>query len=250
MRHPRIPENGMYPEGGIAVRFMVMPPIAVIRPESVIFDFDGIIVDTEPLHYKAFQKILEPLGMGFPWEEYRNTYMGFDDRDAFLEAFRARGVDLDERMLKELVVSKSSVFQKIIRNGVTAYPGAVQAITSLHASGIPLAICSGALRSDVTPILEQLGTAHCFAHVVTADDVRKSKPDPECYLLAFRKLMQTHPSLLSKPRKSLAIEDTPAGIRSAKLAGLTVLAVTNSYEGEELAEADYHADSLENVRMT
>jgi beta-phosphoglucomutase len=229
---------------------MVMPPIAVTRPESVIFDFDGIIVDTEPLHYKAFQEILDPLGIGFPWKEYMDTYMGFDDRDAFLEAFRAHGIDLDERRLKELVASKSLVFQQVIRNGVKAYPGAVQTITSLHASGIPLAICSGALRSDILPILEQLGTAHCFAHVVTADDVRKSKPDPECYLLAFRKLMRTHPSLLSTPRKSLAVEDTPAGIRSAKLAGLTVLAVTNSYKGEELAEADHHADSLENVRMT
>jgi beta-phosphoglucomutase len=230
--------------------FMVMPSVAVSRPESVIFDFDGVIVDTEPLHYKTFQEILAPLGIGFTWKEYVDTYMGFDDRDAFLEAFRAHGIDLDARRLKELVASKSIIFQEVIRNGVSAYPGAVQTITSLHASGIPLAICSGALRSDILPILEQLGTAHCFTHVVTADDVRKSKPDPECYSLAFQRLVRSHPSLLSVPRNSLAIEDTPAGIRSARMAGLSVLAVTNSYKGEELAEADYLADSLENVRVT
>ncbi len=227
-----------------------MSPIAVRRPESVIFDFDGVIVDTEPLHYKAFQEILVPLGLGFSWKEYVDTYMGFDDRDAFLEVFRARGMDLDDRRLKELVASKSIVFQEVIRNGVSPYPGAVRMILSLHASGYPLAICSGALRSDIVPILEQLGTDHCFTHVVTADDVRKSKPDPECYRIAFQRLMRTHPSLLSTPRNSLAIEDTPAGIRSAKLAGLTVLAVTNSCKREELAEADYLADSLENVRVT
>jgi len=226
-----------------------MPTVTVSRPESVIFDFDGVIVDTEPLHYETFQEILAPHGIGFTWKEYMETYMGFDDRDAFLEAFRAHGTDLDERRLKELIESKSIIFQEVIRNGVSAYPGAVQTITSLHASGIPLAICSGALRSDILPILEQLGTAHCFTHVVTADDVRKSKPDPECYSLAFQMLMRTHPSLLSTPRNSLAIEDTPAGIRSAKMAGLSVLAVTNSYKREELAEADYLTDSLENMRI-
>jgi len=226
-----------------------MPTVTVSRPESVIFDFDGVIVDTEPLHYETFQEILAPHGIGFTWKEYMETYMGFDDRDAFLEAFRAHGTDLDERRLKELIESKSIIFQEVIRNGVSAYPGAVQTITSLHASGIPLAICSGALRSDILPILEQLGTAHCFTHIVTADDVRKSKPDPECYSLAFQALLRTHPSLLSTPRNSLAIEDTPAGIRSAKMAGLSVLAVTNSYKREELAEADYLTDSLENMRI-
>jgi len=227
-----------------------MPIVTISRPESVIFDFDGVIVDTEPLHYETFQQILAPLGIGFPWKEYVDTYMGFDDRDAFREAFRTHGIDLDERRLKELVASKSMIFQEVIRNGVNAYPGVIQTITSLHASGFPLAISSGALRSDILPILEQLGTAHCFTHIVTADDVRKSKPDPECYSLAFQALLRTHPSLLSTPRNSLAIEDTPAGIRSAKTAGLSVLAVTNSYKGEELSEADYLTDSLETVRMT
>lgn len=229
---------------------MVMKSPIVISPEAVILDFDGVIVDTEPLHCAAFQKILEPLGIAFTWQEYVDTYMGFDDRDAFLEAFHAHGRDLDEQRLKELVSSKSLLFKDIIRNGVIAYPGAVSLITSLHASGMPLAICSGALHSDITPILEQLGIAHRFSHVIAADDVQKSKPDPECYSLAFQRLMSTHPLSLSTPGKCLAIEDTPAGIRSAKLAGLNVLAVTNSYSEKELTEADYLTDSLENVRIS
>ena len=236
--------------GVVPVLLLVMQSLTVSRPEAVIFDFDGVIVDTEPLHYRSFQEVLDPLGIGFPWPEYVKTYMGFDDRDAFLEAFRARGKELDEQGLQALVASKSKIFQEVIRQGVTAYPGVVRNLTSLHASGLPLAICSGALRSDITPILAQLGIAHCFRHIITADDVRKSKPDPECYSLAFHMLLHAHPSLVSSPGKCLAIEDTPAGIRAAKLAGLNVLAVTNSYSGKELTEADYLTDSLENVRFS
>jgi beta-phosphoglucomutase len=228
----------------------MMETLTLPWPDAVIFDFDGVIVDSEPLHYKAFQEVLEPLGIGFPWQEYVDTYMGFDDRDAFLEAFRAHGKDLDDRRLKHLVASKSAIFLDIVRNGVRAYPGTVSLITSLNASGLPLAISSGALRSDILPILDILGITRCFPHVISADDVRKSKPDPECYSLAFRRLKQTHSLLVSTPDRCLAIEDTPAGIRSAKLAGLNVLAVTNSYSGKQLTEADYLTDSLENVRIS
>jgi beta-phosphoglucomutase len=230
--------------------FMERSSHTIGRPEAVIFDFDGIIVDTEPLHYKAFQGVLEPLGIGFPWQEYVDTYMGFDDRDAFTEAFRAHGRNLDDSKLKQLMASKSRIFQDVIRDGVHAYPGAVSLITSLHASGIPLAISSGALLSDITPILSRLDIAHCFPHIVTADDVQKSKPDPESYSLAWKKLSHAHPARLSRIDRSLAIEDTPAGIRSAKLAGLLVLAVTNSYGEEDLAEADYLTGSLNNVQIS
>lgn len=227
-----------------------MDLLAVLKPEAIVFDFDGVIVDTEPLHYRSFQQVLEPLGIGFTWPEYVKTYMGFDDRDAFLEAFRKRGKELDERSLLTLVGTKSRIFQEIIRKGVTAYPGVVRMIGSLHASCLPLAICSGALRSDIAPILDQLGIAHCFSRIITADEVRKSKPDPECYTIAFHRLLQEHPRLVSSPGKCLAVEDTPAGIRAAKLAGFQVLAVTNSFGGRELAEADYRTDSLENVRIS
>lgn len=131
---------------------------------------------------------------------------------------------------------------------MNAYPGAVATIESLSASGLPMSICSGALRSDILPILARLGIAGCFRHIVTADDVRKSKPDPECYTLAYQWLSLAYPSLLTTPGKCLAVEDTPAGIQAAKRAGLKVLAVTNSYSERELAEADSITDSLVNIR--
>jgi len=226
-----------------------MKNLSLPRPDAVLFDFDGILVDSEPMHHRAFTGVLAPLGMGFTWQVYVGTYMGFDDRDAFREAFRARGIDLDEENLAKLVAAKSRAFQDGIRNGVTAYPGAVAVIESLHAAGRPLALCSGALRSDIDPILGQLGVARRFDVIVSADDVRRSKPDPESYALAFGRLSERYAALPMVPEKSVAVEDTPAGIRSAKGAGLRVLAVTNSYGAGELAEADWIADSLENIRF-
>ena len=136
-----------------------MNPFSLQRPEAVLFDFDGILVDTEPMHHRAFNEVLDPLGMEIPWKEYVEIYMGFDDRDAFREAFRAKGINLDDANLANLVAAKSRAFQEGLRTGVTAYPGAVPMIESLNAAGRPLALCSGALRSDIDPILAQLGVA-------------------------------------------------------------------------------------------
>jgi beta-phosphoglucomutase len=226
-----------------------MNPLSLPRPEAVLFDFDGILVDSEPMHYRAFIEVLGPLGMGFPWKEYVETYMGFDDRDAFREAFRAKGIALDDANLAKLVAAKSRAFQDGLRNGVTAYPGAIPLIESLRAVDLPLALCSGALRSDIDPILARLGVARCFDAIVSADDVRRSKPDPESYALAFARLWERYAMLLTVPGKSIAVEDTPAGIRSARGAGLRVLAVTNSYGAVELADADWIVESLESVRF-
>jgi len=105
---------------------------------------------------------------------------------------------------------------------------------------IPLAICSGALREDILPILGKLGISDAFNEIVTADDTHISKPDPAPYKLAMQKLGVT---------SGLAIEDTPAGIASAKGAGLNVLSVTNSYAAEFLTQADAVVDSLAGLTL-
>ena len=215
-----------------------------LQAEAVIFDFDGVIVDTEPLHYAAFQRLLEPLGLGFSWDQYVETYMGFDDRDAFIEAFKGEEAGLSTPALLELIEQKATLFQEIIRGGINAYPGVISLIRSIRDSRTPLAISSGALRSDITPILETLGITDCFDIIVTAEDVAKSKPDPESYRLAFSRLNSFH-SLNLPAQQVLAIEDTPAGIAAAKGAGLQVLAVTNSYPARHLSLADAITESLE-----
>ena len=215
-----------------------------MRAEAVIFDFDGVIVDTEPLHYAAFQRLLKPHGLGFSWEQYVETYMGFDDRDAFVEAFKTTEKGLSATDLKGFIDRKAELFQEIIRGGISSYPGVVGLIRSIHASGTPLAICSGALHSDIAPILDTLGITDCFDLIVTAEDVAKSKPDPECYRLTHTRLNQFR-GLDLAPGQVLAIEDTPAGIAAAKGAGLRVIAVTNSYPAAHLSRADQIVETLE-----
>lgn len=208
---------------------------------AVIFDFDGIIVDSEPMHYEAFQRALEPYGISYSWEEYCETYIGFDDRDGFREAFKSAGKKISGRELKPLIAKKAGIFQQLIRAGqASPLPGAVELIASIPRK-LPVALCSGALKEDILPILETLGIENAFREIVTAEDTPKSKPDPAPYLLAIEKLG------LDDPATAIAIEDTPAGILSAKGAGLKVLAVTNSYDREYLLEADAVTDSLENI---
>ncbi|GFE60877.1 HAD family phosphatase [Geobacter sp. AOG2] len=222
---------------------MVIFPVG-LQADAVIFDFDGVIVDTEPLHFEAFQRILTPLGLGFSWQQYVDIYMGFDDRDAFLAAFTAHGRTLDADMLHSLVERKAQIFQTVIQDGITAYPGVTELINKLHNSGVPLAISSGALRSDITPIVQQLNIAHCFDVIVTADNVTKSKPDPESYRLAFDQL---NARVNTSPGHTIAIEDTPAGITAAKGAGLQVIGLTNSYPKELISDATVIIDSLEEL---
>jgi len=215
---------------------------------AVIFDFDGIIVDTEPLHYKAFQEILVPFGLGYSWDDYLVRYLGFDDRDALREAFRSGGRALEEEDLRKLIHEKGEAFNRIIGSGVTQYPGVVELILSLKGC-IPMAVCSGALPGDIVPIFLQLGISSHFDAIITAADVRKSKPDPESYALAVERLKVTFPDNGIIPENCLAVEDTPAGITSATGAGLKVLAVTNSYPEKELSGATKVLNTLAGIDL-
>lgn len=217
-------------------------------PAGIIFDFDGIIVDTEPLHYKAFQEILIPMGLGYSWEDYLRSYIGYDDRDAFRNTFLEAGKDLGDGELEALIEAKGAAFQRIIATGVKPYPGVVELIRSISGN-LPVGLCSGALPSDIEPILEYLGIAGSFDIIITAADVLASKPDPESYALAITMLIAAHPGKGIMPGNCLAIEDTPAGIASARGAGLKVLAVTNSYPEGELTGADRIVDSLADVTL-
>lgn len=218
-------------------------------PDALLFDFDGVIVDTEPLHHRAFQDVLDPLGLPISWDEYQEGYIGFDDRDALRERFRSDGRDLDETRMKELIHAKAQAFLRIIADeGAAPFPGLVELIREA-AGSIPVALCSGALAGDVAPILDRLGIADCFSVRVTADRVALSKPDPETYRVGFTELEAAHPDRKLRLTHALAIEDTPAGIRSAKEAGLKVLAVTNTYPEHDLHEADRVIATLDGMTL-
>lgn len=200
---------------------------------SVIFDFDGVIVDTEPIHHQAFLKVLKPYGIACSWADYLEHYAGFDDRDAFRAFFSNAGKRLSKSSLSTLLAEKAETFAAVVAGGVTPYPGVLGLIRTL-AYDLPLGLCSGAVRSDILPILTQIGLDNVFRVIVTADDVAVSKPDPTCYRLALKQLGCLAPELCSQGKGCLAIEDTPTGIAAARGAGLPVLAITNNYPAERL----------------
>lgn len=214
--------------------------------QAVVFDCDGVLVDTEPLHYKAYQEVLRPLGLGFDYERYLGHYIGFDDRDAFIEAFKEGGRELTRETLGSLIEDKSEVLFRIIESGVTSFPGVRELVLELSSAGVPLAIASGALRREIEAFLEALCLRGVFDIIVAADEVKKSKPDPETYLVALDRLAESK-SISLTPGNCVALEDTPAGIASAKGAGLRVVAVGNSFPLERLGNADRVVARLDEI---
>lgn len=214
---------------------------------AVVFDFDGVIADTEPLHCKAFAEVLRPLGISLHWEEYRREFLGFDDRDAFRAIHRQVNRPIAESEVAALVSAKADAFEHLAeREGAPLYPGIEGLIRELKGR-IPLALCSGALLRDIRPILARNDLASVFDVMVTADDVSTSKPDPTSYRLVVQQLSQRHGGRPLEPEGCVAIEDTPAGIAAAQGAGLRVLAVATTYPAMALGAADRLADSPSRV---
>ncbi len=217
--------------------------------QAVIFDCDGVLVNTEPIHYRAFQEVLRPFGMGFDWEHYMDVYIGFDDRDAFAEAFRERGKILGDAELARLIEEKNRFLQSIVAEGIAGFPGVVELIQELLSHQVPLAVASGALRKEVEAFTAALSIRDAFRVIIAADDVARSKPDPETYLAALAQMRTVFGLRELNSSRCIAIEDTPAGIASAKAAGLCVVAVTNSFGPESLREADHVLSSLADLNV-
>ncbi len=218
-------------------------------PEAVVFDFDGVIADTEKLHYRSALAVVEGDGIAFTWQEYLDDFLGFDDRDLFRYVFARQGKHVEPAKLRALVDAKARAFVEIVEEeGVEAFPGAVELICLLSGT-VPLALCSGALRSDVEPILRRLRLSDCFAAAVTAEDTERSKPDPAPYALSLERLRLAMPGRAFEASRCVAIEDTPTGIRAARAAGLRVLAVAHSYGRFQLSEATRVVDSLAGVTL-
>ena len=171
--------------------------------EAIVFDFDGIIVDSEPVHFEAYQAVLKPMGLGFSWDDYRNFYMGFDDRDAIRKYFQRTKRELPAELLNEIASKKAAVFPNLAAKA-RPFPGVIELIRASNRK-LKTALCSGAVRTDIEPVIERLGIAKYFQAIVTADEVKTSKPDPESYRLILKKLTRKIPRLVS-PSKTRLLE--------------------------------------------
>lgn len=199
---------------------------------AIIFDFDGVIVNSEPLHEAALRVAVGELGMSLPHERYAEDYVGYDDRDCFRVIARDHGRTLSAAELESLAVAKRRAIEVVLRDGrATAWPGAVELIRAAQVHG-PTAVCSGARLHEVKPVLEQLRVRECFSAIVTADDVERSKPDPACYVLTAKRLGVD-------PRDCVAIEDTPTGASAARAAGMKVATVCQTMKAAALVEVSH-----------
>jgi beta-phosphoglucomutase len=221
-------------------------------PSCIVFDFDGVIVDSEPLHHRAFLRVGKPMGFELSWEDYLDQFVGFDDRDAFrvilgAEPGKTSSPEVEAR-LPELVQQKAEAFELEVNEGVESIPGSVELIEQL-AGQIPIAISSGATQMDIRIILAKLGLANVFDVTVTADDVTHSKPDPESYAKAVKLLAEKFPDRNIKPATAVAIEDTATGIQSARAAGLQVLGLTTTGPAELLHQATRVVPNLAGVTL-
>lgn len=216
---------------------------------ALIFDFNGIIVDDEPIHFRLFQKVLGEEGIILTEAVYYARYLGFDDRGAFTAAFRENQRPIDDAKLKQLIERKAIYYQDAIRKQVAIFPG-VQGLVSTLAQALPLAVASGALRHEIETILKTAGLLDHFQAIVSAEDVIKGKPEPEIFLKALAALnLQKLNGVPIGAGDCLVIEDSREGIRGARRAGMKCLAVTNSHPAELLGEADAVVKSLEQVTL-
>lgn len=218
--------------------------------KAIVFDFDGVIVDSEPLHFQAFLMVTKSIGFDFDYEKYLADFIGFDDRDAFRVMLDMVGYD-DDRTTKiaELCEQKEKAFRAVVAmSGAPVLPGVLELIDEARAA-MPIAIGSGATQSDIALMLEKLDRTDAFETIVAADDVARSKPHPQTYSFAVQRLADNHPELDLKPGECLAIEDTAAGTRAAKEAGLAVLGLTTTGPADTLHEADRVIESLDGINL-
>lgn len=189
---------------------------------AIVFDFDGVIVDTEPLHFAAFREVLPALGITLSREAYFSRYLGMSDE----EILRRVLSDHEVRLLPEeacgLLRNKDVAYRQLIEPGIDLASG-VEALVRRASRRWPLAICSGSKRVEIEHILRRAGLLAFFPVVVTTEDVPASKPDPAGYALAIARLQERVPGLM--PDGCLAIEDSEAGITAAKQAGMRTLQV-------------------------
>ncbi len=213
---------------------------------AVIFDFDGVIVDSEPLHFEGFRRVLQRVDITLTREAYYQRYLGYDDRDCFAVVAGDEGVTLDPETTQSLIAEKTAWMQQALAAEIEPLPGAVPLIRALSADGVPLAICSGALREEILIAARCVGVLDHFLHVVSAEDVADGKPDPQGYRIARERLAETTGSDIPA-EGCVVIEDSPAGITAGRSANMKVLAVATSYDQADLTDADRIVESLQAV---
>lgn len=203
---------------------------------AVIFDFDGVLADTERLHLAAFQSVFAARGWHLDEATYFDRYLGCDDRGLVVTFASDQRLKLGETEVMALVEAKTDAFERRLDSGDVLFPQA-RACVERMAARFALGIASGAARAEILMILEAACLRSRFPVVVAADDVSATKPDPEPYLTAARQLGV-------RPETCVAIEDSAPGLAAAHAAGMRTVGITTTLPRERLRRADRIIDAL------
>ena len=216
---------------------------------AIIFDFDGVIADTEPLHFAGFRQTLAEIGINLTESDYYANYLGYDDRGCFIAALTTHQHPTDPAAIEQLMQRKAYAYLELVKDHPVIFPGVCEFVREA-AAAYPLAIASGALRHEIELTLEQAGLRKEFLHITSAEDVTRGKPDPQPFLQALNALNRQRQEQAITAGSCLVIEDSIPGIRGAKTAGMKVLAVANTHTIQDLHEAHAVAQSLSQIRLS
>jgi len=194
-----------------------------------LFDFNGVLVDDEHVHFEAFRDVLAGEGIVLDEARYMERYLGFDDAGAFRAILADAGEDAIATRVAGLIEAKKPAYLSRIERSLRVFPGAASLLVR-RAKLAPVAIVSGALRHEIDLCLGRMDVAGAISFVVAAEDTRACKPDPEGYLLAKQRLG-------AEGERAVVIEDSLAGVEAAKTAGLRCVAVAHSYAADRLLAA-------------
>jgi beta-phosphoglucomutase len=216
--------------------------------KAVIFDFDGVITDSEVLHLRSFNRVLGRFNVEISTKDYYQKYLGLSDKDCFKTLVRNRILRIPEHQIQGLIEQKNRVFEELARTEGRTIEGVHSFLKMLWQNKVPMAICSGALMAEIELLLEEAGLEHFFTVIVSAEQVKNGKPDPEGFLLTLQKLNKGRSDPIT-PNQCIVIEDSHWGLDAAKAAGMHRIAVTNTYEAEHLSRAEKIVNRLDELKI-
>jgi beta-phosphoglucomutase len=199
--------------------------------KAVLFDFNGVIIKDELIHRELIDELLLAENLPPQGKEFWQISVGRSDKACLYELLKLRGRFVTDEYLNKLISKKAIAYRQRLEqlDTLPIYPEVVEFIRQMSEGGYKLAVVTGAIRSEVELVLEQAGIDRYFETIVSGDEIKQSKPDPEGYLLAVKRLNKLYPRLNLLPSECIAIEDTFAGLQAVKSAGIQAVAIANTY---------------------